>query len=104
LVLLGLGLLLAVSYLGPALLVSVWSLAIISLQQMVRGIYKPTLNAYVNRQVEDANRATTISIVSLAGSLGFALLSPLVGLSLDGYGAVYTYTAVGAILAGVHWD
>lgn len=53
LVLLVLGLLLAVSYLLPALIVSVWSITIIGLQQIVRGIYKPTLNAYGNRQVEE---------------------------------------------------
>lgn len=107
LVLLVLGLLLAVSYLLPALIVSVWSITIIGLQQIVRGIYKPTLNAYVNRQVEDAYRATVISIISLAGSLSFALVSPMIGLSLDEYGPLTTYLAVGITMTvgtlGLMW-
>jgi len=107
LVLLVLGLLLAVSYLLPALIVSVWSVTIIGLQQIVRGIYKPTLNAYVNRQVEDAYRATVISIISLAGSLSFALVSPMIGLSLDEYGPLTPYLAVGITMTvgtlGLMW-
>lgn len=97
-VLLALALLLAVSYLLPAIIVSAWSVAIIGLQQIVRGVYKPTLNAYINRQVEDARRATVISTVSLAGSLSFALVAPLVGLSLDHYGAITTYMLVGTVI------
>ncbi|MEE2993958.1 MAG: MFS transporter, partial [Gemmatimonadota bacterium] len=65
------------------------------------------LNAYVNRQVEDAYRATVISIISLAGSLSFALVSPMIGLSLDEYGPLTTYLAVGITMTvgtlGLMW-
>jgi MFS family permease len=94
--LLGMGVLLACSFLLPALLVAPWSIAIISLQQVVRGAYRPTLNGYVNRQIKDENRATVISIISLAAGLSFACLSPLVGMSLDGRGAIATYAFMGA--------
>ena len=101
--LLGLGLLLGLSFLLPALFFSRLSVAFIGLQQIVRGLYKPTLGAYINVQVtEDRYRATVLSLAGLATSLCFALFSPLVGFSLDRWGAVPTYACMGsATLAGV---
>jgi MFS family permease len=98
LVLLGLMLLMAVSFLGPALIAAPWGIGVIGLQQIVRGIYKPVLNAYLNDQIEDQYRATVISVVGVAGSLSFALLSPLVGISLDAYGTLWTYAWMGAVM------
>ncbi len=77
------------------LLVSAWSIIIISLQQMVRAAYKPTLGAWVNGQVEDDVRATVHSIVGVVAALSFALLSPLVGISLDTRGTIPTYVWMG---------
>ena len=88
-------LLLAFTFLLPALLVSAWSIIIISLQQMVRAAYKPTLGAWVNGQVEDDVRATVHSIVGVVAALSFALLSPLVGISLDTRGTIPTYVWMG---------
>ena len=102
LALLGMGLLLAASFAFPALLMAPWAIAFIGLQQIVRGIYRPTLNSYLNRQIGDAHRATVISIVGLSASLGFACLSPIVGLTLDHRGAIFTYWAMSiATLTGV---
>ena len=101
-VLLGLGLLMACTYLLPALFVSRWSLMAIGLQQIFRGLYRPTLNAYINNQVEDRYRATVPSIVGLAVSLSYALLSPLVGWGLDHRGVEPTYGCMGVVaLAGI---
>ena len=96
-VLLGLGLLMACTYLLPALFISRWSLMAIGLQQIFRGLYRPTLNAYINDQVEDEYRATVPSIVGLAAGLSYALLSPLVGLGLDHRGVQTTYWCMGAV-------
>jgi MFS family permease len=70
------------------------------LQQIVRGLYRPTLRFYINHQIKDAYRATVISLVSLAASLGFALLSPLVGVLLDGRGTVPAYCVMAAFSIG----
>ena len=101
--LLGLGLLLGLSFALPALLLSRASIALIGLQQIVRGLYKPTLGAYINAEVKDDRyRATVLSFAGLAASLCFALCSPLVGWSLDHWGAVPTYGIMGAAtLAGI---
>jgi hypothetical protein len=89
--------LMAMSYIVPALLITPWAIAIIGLQQIVRGIYRPTLNSYINRQIHDDYRATVISIVSLSASLSFACFSPLLGMSLDYQGAIPTYAIIGIV-------
>ncbi|MBN2829994.1 MAG: MFS transporter, partial [Candidatus Cloacimonetes bacterium] len=78
--------LMVVSFLVPALLHSPIMLILLALQQVVRGLKDPTLRFYINHNVEDNNRATVISLVSLAGSLGFALFAPFVGKGLDNSG------------------
>ena len=42
------------------------AIAILALQQIVRGLYRPTLNFYINHQIQDEYRATVISLVSLS--------------------------------------
>ncbi|MCZ6633983.1 MAG: MFS transporter [bacterium] len=99
-VLLCLGIILAASYLLPALFVYPWAIGIIASQQIVRGMYRPTLNAYINRQIDDQYRATVISIVSLSANLSYACLAPLVGTSLDTWGAIPTYVWMGTVTLG----
>lgn len=100
--LLFMGLLLAVSFLLPALWAMPLAIAFIGLQQIVRGAYRPTLNSYINRQIEDTHRATIISIVGLSANLSFACFSPLVGMYLDHNGTLATYWATGILtLVGV---
>jgi len=83
------------SYLLPFIFRSVFSLIFLSLQQIVRGLYQPTLRFYINHQIEDKYRATIISVISLISSLSFAVFSPLAGLSLDYWGTLPTYFFVG---------
>lgn len=100
--LLYMGLLLAFSFVLPAIWATAASIAFFCLQQIVRGAYKPTLNGYVNRQIQDQNRATVISFVSLSANLSFAFFSPLVGMYLDHNGTIPTYWTIGCItFAGV---
>ncbi len=70
---------------------------LLALQQIVRGLYRPTLTAYVNERIRDENRATMISIVGVAPNLAFAAFSPFVGLAFDRLGVVATYVSVGTI-------
>lgn len=92
--------LMAISFALPALIVMPAAIVILALQQIVRGLYRPTLRFYINHQIKDAYRATVISLVSLAASLGFALLSPLVGVLLDGRGTVPAYCVMAAFSIG----
>lgn len=96
-ILLGMGVMLAVSFFLPAFFIGTWAVSFIGLQQIVRGIYRPTLNSYINQFTQDKYRATIISVISLAVSLTFASLSPFVGKGVDTYGAITIYWAVGAV-------
>jgi MFS family permease len=95
--LLVMGVLLGISFLLPSLWVMPFSIVFIGLQQIVRGAYRPTLNGYINRQIEDIHRATIISIVGLSANLSFAFFSPLVGMYLDHNGTIATYWIVGIL-------
>lgn len=83
------------SFIIPALLPHIFMIGIFGFQQLVRGLYKPTMSFYINHQVEDHNRATVSSLVSMGASLGFALFSPITGYWLDTVGAKYTYLRMG---------
>jgi len=86
-----------ISFLIPALFISKLMIMVLAMQQIVRGMYQPTLKFYINHQIGDQYRATVISLVSLSGSLGFALLSPVVGISLDKAGTIPTYLWMGIV-------
>lgn len=94
-ILLILSLLMCASFIIPALFVTPFMVVILALQQIVRGMYSTTTRFYINHQVADQQRATIISVISLAGSLGFALLSPVTGYFLDKRGTIFTYYWVG---------
>ncbi len=89
-----------ISFLVPSLFVSKFMLVVLASQQIVRGMYQPTLRFYINHQIGDKYRATVISMVSLSASLGFAIFSPFVGISLDESGTIPTYFWMGIVGAG----
>ncbi|MCF7919241.1 MAG: MFS transporter [Candidatus Cloacimonetes bacterium] len=88
-------LVMSLSYIISAMHPHIIMIAIFALHQFVRGLYQPTMSFYINHQVEDHNRATVSSMVSMAGSLGFALFSPLMGHWLDTTGTINTYYRMG---------
>lgn len=90
-----LGYMMGLSFLIPILFIHKAAIVFLALQQIVRGMYRPTLRFYINHQIEDKYRATVISIVSICASLSFALLSPFVGIGLDTIGARFVYIIVG---------
>lgn len=96
-ILLTLGMLMSMSFLLPILFMAKWAIALIALQQIVRGLYRPVMRFYVNHQVQDSHRATVISTVSLVANLSFAILSPFVGMLLDLQGTTVSYTFVGFV-------
>jgi len=99
-ILISLLLILAVTYILPAIFIFPWMIALLGLQQIVRGLYSPTIRFYINHHIGDKYRATVISLISLSASLGFAALSPFIGLNLDKYGPISTYFIMGIITAG----
>lgn len=94
-ILLSLILIVGFSYLVPLLFLSPFMIIALGSQQIVRGLYSPTLRFYINHQIQDEYRATVISLVSLSASLCFAIFSPLVGLALDYHGTQFTYFWMG---------
>jgi len=98
-VLLGLSTLMALSFILPIIFVAKWAIALLALQQIVRGLYRPTMNFYINHQIQDKYRATVISTVSLVSNLSFAILSPVVGIMLDKEGTIPSYLFVGIVAA-----
>ncbi len=98
-ILISLGIIISLSYLLPVLIITPAAILILGLQQIVRGLYSPTLRFYINHHIKDKFRATVISLVSLAASLGFAILAPFIGISLDKLGTIPTYTWVGMFTA-----
>lgn len=96
-ILLVLGTLMSISFLLPILFMAKWAIALIALQQIVRGLYNPVMRFYVNHQIEDSHRATVISTVSLVANLSFAILSPIVGILLDSKGTTVSYAFVGLV-------
>jgi MFS family permease len=84
-----------ISFILPVLHPQIIMIGIFALQQFARGLYQPTMSFYINHQVEDHNRATVSSLVSMFGSLGFALFSPLMGHWMDTSGTINTYYRMG---------
>lgn len=88
------------TFIFPVLLLSPFSILILAVQQMVRGLYRTVLRFYINHQIQDEYRATVTSLVSLAMSLSFAIFSPFVGVALDNKGTEFTYLWMGVITFG----
>lgn len=88
------------TFILPIIFLSPFSILILAVQQMVRGIYRTVLRFYINHQIKDEFRATVTSLVSLAMSLSFAIFSPFVGVSLDNKGTGFTYIWMGVISFG----
>ena len=80
-----------VSFFLPALHPAIYMIPVFAIQQFVRGLYQPTMSFYINHQVQDHNRATVSSMVSMAACLGFACFSPIAGRWLDTIGTIPAY-------------
>lgn len=81
--LIGLSVLMIISFLGAGLIHSWIGILLLCIQQYIRGIYKPSVMKYINKHIESEQRATIISIQSLMSNLVVALLMPLAGWIID---------------------
>lgn len=73
-------LLIAVSFVGMGWIQGLAGVLFIAFQQLARGLYKPVLNKYVNKQTASHQRATVLSFISLISNLAVAAALPLIGL------------------------
>jgi MFS family permease len=77
------------SMIGSVLLMSHWffifGISFIFIQQFVRGFGPPVLQDYTHNLLSSDKRATLLSIQSLVGALGFAIVGPIFGWFADTY-------------------
>lgn len=80
------------SFILPVIIRFKLAIVFLAFQQIVRGMYQPTLKFYINHQIQDKYRATVISLVSLVANLSFFFVAFFFsGYSLDHYGTYVTY-------------
>lgn len=61
----------------------IFGVIFIFMQQIIRGFIQPVLGDYTNKLISSEKRATLLSIQSLGGNLGFAILGPIYGWIAD---------------------
>jgi hypothetical protein len=90
-----------VGYLAMAFMTG-WPGVVIGLAfQLSRGITQVILRNALNWRIPGEFRATTNSLSSLFFRLGFCLIGPLVGYSIDSIGISHTLIYIGATFAGL---
>ena len=93
---------LAISYAALGRFVSVWCVGLLAVQSLVNGIYSPFSKELLNREIADSGqRATVLSVESMARRLAFGAFAPIAGLLIDGHGLnAAFYLCGGAGLVG----
>ena len=84
-------------YLAGGYYLIIWALVI----DFIAGASTPLVSDWINRCSKSENRATVLSLASMAGNLSFSIFSPLIGLAADIYDAQTTYLLL-AILLGAY--
>jgi predicted MFS family arabinose efflux permease len=78
---------LALSYLVLGQWVASWGIALLLVQSVLNGVYSPLSKELLNREILDSGqRATILSVESMARRLAFGLFAPLCGAMMDRYG------------------
>lgn len=75
-----------------------FGLAIAPLFWLLRGLFQPTIEDYVNRVVESSERATMQSLTKLATRALFSITSPFIGWVADLYTLTTAFAAAALIL------
>jgi len=73
----------AASYLGMSICWLSWGFLIIFIQQIIRGWFFIAISHRIHRQIDSSERATLISLCSMAGSTAYAAYLPLAGVIAD---------------------
>jgi MFS family permease len=91
------GLLYLLIFLASGYYLLIWALLI----DLVSGIGSPLVSEWVNRHTSSENRATVLSLSTMAGSLTFTVFSPMLGLFVDAYSEQTAYLLL-AIMLGAY--
>jgi predicted MFS family arabinose efflux permease len=96
---------LAVSYIVLGRFTAVWGVALLAVQSLVNGIYSPFSKELLNREIADSGqRATVLSVESMARRLAFGAFAPVAGLLIDAHGlhaALYLCAGTGFVGASL---
>jgi MFS family permease len=76
---------------------SLWALCIIPFFWFLRGVSSPIMQDYVQRECEDGERATVLSINALIARFIFSIFSPFIGYATDVYSIQTAFYASGVI-------
>jgi predicted MFS family arabinose efflux permease len=84
---------------------AIWGIAVLAIQSVVNGIYSPFSKELLNREIADSGqRATVLSVESMARRLAFGAFAPIAGVLIDsrglGYG-LFLCAAVGLVGAAL---
>jgi predicted MFS family arabinose efflux permease len=99
----GLPLALAASYVVLGRWFAVWGIALLAVQSLVNGLYSPFSKELLNREIADSGqRATVLSVESMARRLAFGVFAPVAGLLIDAHGlpAGFYLCAGGGLVGG----
>jgi predicted MFS family arabinose efflux permease len=95
----GLPLVIALSYAALGRWFTLWGLLLLGVQYVCNGVYSPFSKELLNREIRDSGqRATVLSVESMARRLVFGAFAPLAGVLIDGRGlqsGLYACAALG---------
>jgi predicted MFS family arabinose efflux permease len=93
---------LALSYAVLGRFFAVWGIALLAVQSLVNGLYSPFSKELLNREIADSGqRATVLSVESMARRLAFGAFAPVAGVLIDAHGLhAALYLCAGAGLIG----
>jgi predicted MFS family arabinose efflux permease len=93
---------LALSFVLMGRFVAVWGVALLAVQSLVNGIYSPFSKELLNREIADSGqRATVLSVESMARRLAFGAFAPIAGVLIDAHGLSWAlYLCAGAGFVG----
>ncbi len=78
---------LAASFMVMGRFVAVWGVVLLAVQSLVNGIYSPFSKELLNREIADSGqRATVLSVESMARRLAFGAFAPIAGVLIDAHG------------------
>jgi len=96
---------LAASFVLMGRFITVWGIGLIAVQSLVNGIYSPFSKELLNREIADSGqRATVLSVESMARRLAFGAFAPIAGVLIDSHGlnaALYLCAGAGFVGASL---
>ncbi len=97
----GLPLGLALGYLVLGRWFAVWGIGLMAVQAIANGLYSPFSKELLNREIADSGqRATVLSVESMARRLSFGAFAPVAGALIDRHGlgaGLYACAAIGLV-------